>query len=275
MTAPTILTNDQIVSLAPAAGSFAPIDGVSSRYSFVPTLTAVDLLRDAGWFPIHAEQSGVRLAEREGYQRHLIRFSKNGLTFAGERVDLVLYNSHDCGCAFKLIASVWRQICGNGLMVASEFANFSHKHIGFSPDAFVRSAGEIAAAAGTIAERVDEMKVIELTPDERGVFAQAAHGLIYGEPEQAPVLPHQLLHERRFDDKGKDLWTTFNVIQENVMRGGLKGISRGEDGRLRRATTRPVKALDRNIKLNQALWLLTEKMAELKQSERHLSAVSA
>ncbi len=49
------------------------------------------------------------------------------------------------------------------------------------------------------------------------------------------------------------------------MRGGLKGTSRDDNGRIRRSTTRPVKALDRNIKLNQALWFLTEKMAELKQ----------
>ncbi len=275
MTTPTSLTNGHILSLAPAAGSLEPIHGVSSRYSFVPTLTAVDLLRDAGWFPIHAEQSSVRNINREGYQRHLIRFARNGLSFDGERVDLVLYNSHDCGCAFKLIASVWRKICKNGLMVSSEFANFSHKHIGFSPDAFVQSAGEIASAAGTIAERVNEMKLIEMTPDERGVFAQAAHGLIYDDLEQAPVQPNQLLDERRYDDKGNDLWTTFNVIQENVMRGGLRGIARGSNGRLRRTTTRPVKALDRNIKLNQALWFLTEKMAELKQVERDLSTVEA
>ena len=266
MTVPTSLTNDQIVTFAPAAGSFEPIDGVSARYSFVPTLTAVDLLRDAGWFPVHAEQSAVRSAKREGYQRHLIRFVKNGLSFDGERVDLVLFNSHDRGCAFKLIASVWRQICGNGLMVASEFANFSHKHIGFSPDNFIHSAGEIASAAGTIADRVDEMKVIEMTPDERGVYAQAAHSIIYDEPESAPVLPAQLLDERRYDDKGNDLWTTFNVVQENIMRGGLKGTTTGSNGQTRRTTTRPVKALDRNIKLNQALWFLTEKMAELKQA---------
>ncbi|TKB11299.1 DUF932 domain-containing protein [Desulforhopalus sp. IMCC35007] len=273
MTTFTPLTNDQIVTLAPAAGSLAPINGVSSRYSFVPTLTAIDLLRDAGWLPIKAEQSAVRAVDREGFQRHLIRFAKDGLSFAGERVDLVLYNSHDRGCAFRLITSVWRKICGNGLMVASEFANFSHKHIGFSPDDFIQSAFEIAAAAGTIADRVNEMKVIEMTPDERGVYAQAAHSLVYDEPESAPVRQDQLLAERRLDDKGKDLWTTFNVVQENIMRGGLKGINRDSNGRLKRSTTRPVKALDRNIKLNQALWLLTEKMAELKQTNTGLSVV--
>lgn len=275
MTTPQVLSNEKIVSLAPAAGSERPIDSVSSRYSFVPTLTAVDLLRDAGWYPIHAEQSSVRKIEREGFQRHLIRFAKDGLAFSGERVDLVLYNSHDCGCAFKLIASVWRQICGNGLMVASEFANFSHKHIGFNSEAFIQSAYDIASAAGTIADRVDEMKVIEMTPDERGVFAQAAHGLIYEDPEQAPVHAEQLLDERRYDDNGNDLWTTFNVVQENLMRGGLRGSRRDGNGRMRRMTTRPVKALDRNIKLNQALWFLTEKMAELKMDERDIIASPA
>ena len=269
------LDNNQIVASAPAAGSFEPMDGVSARYSFVPTLTAVDLLRDAGWFPIHAEQSSVRNVKKEGYQRHLIRFAKNDLSFDGERVDLVLFNSHDRGCAFKLIASVWRQICGNGLMVASEFANFSHRHIGFKPDDFIHSAGEIASAAGIIAERVDEMKVIEMTPDERNIFAIAAHNLVYDDPEAAPVPSKDLLSERRYDDKGKDLWTTFNVVQENIMRGGLKGRTRGSNGRLRRATTRPVKALDRNVKLNQALWFLTEKMAELKQAEFESFAVNA
>ena len=84
-------------------------------------------------------------------------------------------------------ASVWRLICANGLMVSSEFANFSHKHIGFSPDDFMNSANEIANSAGEIAGRVDDMKLIEMTQVERGVFAQAAHNLVYDVPEEAPI----------------------------------------------------------------------------------------
>jgi hypothetical protein len=119
------------------------------------------------------------------------------------------------------------------------------------------------------------MKVIEMAPDERGIYARAAHNLVFTEPEKAPVLPEQLLSERRYDDKGNDLWTTFNVVQENIMRGGLKGMKRDNGGRLRRATTRPVKAIDRNIQLNKALWYLTEKMAELKGATISPAVVSA
>jgi len=262
----TALTNDDIVRLASAAGATMPHDQVSDRYSFVPTIEAVDLLRSVGWYPVAARQSGLRNEDREGFQKHMIRFAQNGLATDEERVDLVLHNSHDRGCAFKLSASVWRKICGNGLMVSSELYNFSHKHIGFDSQAFIDSAYKIADGAGEIAARVDDMKTIELAPNEKGVFAMAAHQLVYDVPETAPIKPEKLLSERRYDDKGNDLWTTFNVLQENILKGGISGTKKGANGRIRHVRTRPVKAIDRDVKLNKALWMLTEHMAKLKRN---------
>ena len=97
-----------------------------------------------------------------------------------------------------------------------------------------------------------------------GVFAMAAHQLVYDDPEAAPIRPENLLCERRYDDKGNDLWTSFNVIQENIMKGGIAGSKQGANGRIRRVKTRPVKSIDRDVKLNKALWVLTEEMAKLK-----------
>lgn len=267
---PTTLTNNNIISLAPAAGSFQPVAKASSRYSFVPTLTVIDALRDVGWFPISAEQSSARLEDRFGFQQHMIRFAREGLATKGERVDMLLWNSHDLGSSFKLITSVWRYACGNGLMVSSEFANFTHKHIGFDLEELVHSALEIAEASASVSEQVEAMKTITLTPDERGVFAASAHQLVYDEPKEAPVRPEQLLITRRFDDRRMDdLWTTFNIVQENIIKGGVHGIKIDEVCRPRRVTTRPVKALDRNVKLNQALWFLTERMRQLKSSDNN------
>ena len=72
------LTNDQIVKLAPAAGAKAPHEMVSDRYSFVPTIEAVELLRSVGWLPVAAKQAGVRNDDRDGFQKHMIRFVQNG-----------------------------------------------------------------------------------------------------------------------------------------------------------------------------------------------------
>ncbi|MCP4748504.1 MAG: DUF945 domain-containing protein [Desulfobacteraceae bacterium] len=260
------LTNDQIIELSPAAGALKPHSSVSDRYSFVPTIQAVDLVRSTGWVPVHAMEAKTRKEEREGFQKHIIRFQMQGLELnsGAERVDLVMYNSHDRGCAFQLLASIWRKICGNGLMVSSKLFNFAHKHINFDAAAFVESAYKIADGAKQIGAQVNSFKEIELSPDERGVFAQSAHQLVYDVPDQSPIKAEQLLKERRYDDKGKDLWSTFNVIQENIKKGGIRGVKRSKDGFPRRTTTRPIKSLDKDIRLNKALWVLTEAMAHLK-----------
>ena len=262
----TSLTNEEIVSLAPAAGATAPHAMVSEKYSFVPTIQAVELLRSVGWMPIDAEQSKARHSDRDGYQKHIIRFIQEGVLRDEERVDMVLTNSHDRGCAFQLTASVWRKICGNGLMVSSDLYNFSHRHICFDGRAFMDSAYKIAESAGEIASQVDDLKTIDLQPDEKSVYAAAAHRLVYDDIDNAPIMPGHLLQERRYDDKGNDLWTVTNVVQENILRGGLKGSKRGANGRIRQVTTRPVKSIDRDIRLNKALWVLTEEMAKLKKS---------
>jgi len=259
----SILSNDDIIEMAPAAGAWEPMEGVSSKYSFVPTVKAIDLLREVGWQPIFASQSGVRKRARDGYQKHLIRFAKPSLIMRDERIDLLLYNSHDRGCSFKLIAGVFRFVCSNGLVVGDEYANFSHKHIGFNPDDFMQSAVQIADSAGDIASQMDELKQIELIPQAKSIFAKSAHKLVYDEPDEAPIQPDDLLKTRRYEDEGSDVWSVFNVVQSNIIDGGLRGSKIGANGRRRRVTTRPVKALDKNLKLNQALWVLTQEMGKL------------
>lgn len=78
------------------------------------------------------------------------------------------------------------------------------------------------------------------------------------------VEPHALLQSRRYADgrrdEPRDNWRTMNVIQENLMRGGVQGSNeQGQRRRLRR-----VKSVDGETKLNRALWVLAERMAELK-----------
>lgn len=271
------LTNDQIIHFAPAAGAFEPVSEASSRYSFVPTLDAVDLLRSVGWFPIAAKQGSWRIEGKNIYQKHAIRFVRDSFNpDIKERVDLVLYNSHDLGSSFKLATSIWRQVCGNGLMMASEFANFTHRHVGFSPDDFMESAVKIADSTAVIADQVSALKEIHLKEEEQHIFAQAAHRLVYDDPETAPIKPEKLLSRRRFEDQKDDLWVTYNSLQENIIKGGIRGFSFNPDTlKMRRVTTRPIKSLDRDIKLNQALWVLTEKMAEFKQKLSSPEALAA
>ena len=76
----------------------------------------------------------------------------------------------------------------------------------------------------------------------------------------APVTAEQLIEARRPEDIGHSLWTTFQRVQENVIRGGQPG--RSAQGR--RLQTRPVGSIDRGVTLNRALWMLAEEMRKLK-----------
>ena len=68
--------------------------------------------------------------------------------------------------------------------------------------------------------------------------------------------------ETAAEDSGNDLWTTFNRIQENMIKGGMSG--RSKSGR--RSTTREVNGVTENVKLNRALWTLADEFAKLKQA---------
>jgi len=68
------------------------------------------------------------------------------------------------------------------------------------------------------------------------------------------IKPVALLAPRRAADQNLDLWSITNVIQENVIKGDLHGQYRDGQNRQRRTSTRPIKGVDQNVKLNQALW---------------------
>jgi hypothetical protein len=255
------LSNETLIRLVPAIAATAPIEEVSTKYSFIPTLTVINYLRDAGWLPVMAGQSNVRKEERNGFQKHMIRFTRPDLVVNGHRMDMLLYNSHDRGCAFKLVGGVFRFVCSNGMVIGDKMAEYSHRHVGFSPEKFIESAGYVNGHVEKTAGVIEDWQTIEMTEVEQGVFARTAHNYIYPEQEKAPIRADQLLTTRQYEDSNKkDLWTTFNTVQENALRGGL----RGRNAKGRRTTTRGVKSIDKDKRLNQALWLMAEEMEKLK-----------
>ena len=105
------------------------------------------------------------------------------------------------------------------------------------------------------------MRAITLDDGEAAVFAKSALTLKYDDSGKFwPITESQLQRPRRFDDNGSELWSIFNRVQENLVKGGLT--SRTANGRQQR--TRPVHGIDQNVRLNRALWLLAEGLRQLK-----------
>jgi len=60
---------------------------------------------------------------------------------------------------------------------------------------------------------------------------------------------------RREADRGNDLWSTFNVAQENLIRGGFV------NGSTRRKV-RPITSIQKDVNFNSQLWDLASTYSE-------------
>jgi len=257
-----ILTADQLRSAVPSAFAVSPWERMSDRYKMVPTCEVVDILGGQGYRPVRAMQSSSRIEGKGAFARHMIRFRHDehlGPIVIGTEVpELVLTNSHDGSSAYRFMAGIFRLVCSNGLTVQSaDFGSIGVRHSGgadFRKRIEDATFGIAAGLPRTVA-RIEEWKQIELKPAHREAFAAAALEL----REVKQVEPGRMLAVRRAEDRKPDLWTTANVIQENLIKGGLPG--RASTGR--RSTTRPVKSVGEDLRLNKALWVLTEKLAAI------------
>ena len=142
------------------------------------------------------------------------------------------------------------------------------RHKGNIQGEVIEGAFRVLDEFEAVEQHTGAMKALQLQPPEELAFATAALALRFGElsveetggHRRAPVTAEQLIEERRPEDLGHSLWTIFQRLQENVIRGGQPGRS----ARGRRLQTRPVGSIDRGVSLNRALWMLAEEMRRLK-----------
>ncbi len=234
-------------------------DKVSDRYCFFSTKQIIEVLEERNWLPSQIYQSGTRMPENHGFQKHLIRFSNPDHQDRGDRPEIVLINSHMGNAALKLMLGYFRFVCGNGLIVGEKAADCKIRHIGYTAEGVRESLEHIVSLLPQLTSSVERFKGIELTRDEEEAYGEAAIGMAF-DGEKYVVDPRDVIRSRRIEDRSCDLWTTFNRTQENLIKGGIG--RRSKDGKRRRTTA--VKSVDENVRLNRALWSLTEKMAELK-----------
>ncbi len=270
------LTLDQVHQLAPSVFATQAWNGVSEKYQFIPTITIVESLLTEGWQIMKAVQSTTRIEGKQEFTKHLLRFRRPGMDLMVGDVfpEIVMVNSHDRGSAYQLHAGLYRLACSNGLVVDDcQFSRLSIRHSGRGIIDEIRfGADEIVRAIPEITREVQIMKAIELTPDEKGIFARAAMPLKF--EENSPVKPKQLLRVHRNEDKENDIWSTYNVIQENMIKGGLRYETPprrdDETGRYipaRRQRTREIKGISEDMKLNKSLFTLANEMKRLKMAQ--------
>lgn len=235
----------------------------SDRYVYVPTIDIVEGLRREGWFPFFAVQSVPRDGSRHGHAKHMLRLRRDEGIGRPEAAEVIIVNSHDGTSAYQMFAGMLRFVCTNSMIAGERFEEVRVPHKGNIQHDIIEGVYTVAEDFPRLIEASDAMKGVSLREEERLLLAEASLVARYGDTE-SPLRPDQIVEPRRREDRSADLWTSFNVIQENLVRGGLQGRRRNAEGRIRRSRTRPINGIDQNVSLNRALWALAEGMQRLK-----------
>ena len=265
-----MLTIQDIKYKAPSVFATEAWNQTSDKYRFVPTIEVVNALMEKGFVPMTAVQGRCRIEGKTEYTRHVLRFRHADFAGLNNRADLlgvpeiVLMNSHDRSSAYKIMMGIFRQVCSNGLIACLDDVGFTVRHSGSKDltQQVIDASFEVIENAPKVAAKVEQWSNIILNPKQQLALASAALEL---RTSPIKVEPEQLLNARRTIEYKKpngdrDLYTTYNVVQENMIKGGRYGKSE-KTGKITKM--RAVNNIGDDIKLNKALWRLTEELAKV------------
>lgn len=271
-------TLDQLRRIAPTVFQTEPHSSRSDNYKPVPTIAVLEALRTVGWEPYSVQQSVVRDESKAHFNKHLLRLRQGNAkelvdatiqrghhVFVGngpEYNELILTNSHDGSSSFELTAGRFRLVCLNGLIMGKTFGSVRVPHRGNVEDLVIDGATRIVDHFTEIDTFRAQMAEIELDFPSRLAFGQQALNIRYG--DNAPILPESLIASRRREDCRHDLWTVYNVVQENMIKGGIRGVTQAGRG----MRTRTITGIDQDMSLNKRLWDLADFVRRVARGEK-------
>jgi hypothetical protein len=261
----TAMMNQQMIPLSdqdlkrqcPSIFAEAPRNDVSSRYGFVSSAKVLTALRENGFVPTHARDYNKRDPSNRGFAKHLVRFRQESASLKklvkGDVVpQIIMVNSHDRSSLFQFFGGLFRLVCSNGLMVSesSVVSPIVVRHTTSTVNEVLQACDALIKAQKGVFEHVNEMRGTTL--DEKRALRFANEALELRPTRAGAIESSKLLESRRTEDAGMDLWSVYNRVQENLMRGGLAGVTAAN----RAVVTRGVDSINADLHINTGLWRL-------------------
>ncbi|MEH4989307.1 DUF932 domain-containing protein [Enterobacter ludwigii] len=252
------LTREELMQVVPSVFGEDKHVSRSDRYAYIPTITLLENLQREGFQPFFACQSRVRDQDRREHTKHLLRLRRAGQINGQQVPEIIILNSHDGASSFQLLPGIFRSVCTNSLVCGQSFGEIRVPHRGDIVGKVIEGAYEVLGVFDRVEEKRDAMQSLLLPPPAQHALAEAALTYRFGEEHQ-PVTASQILTPRRYEDRKDDLWTTYQRLQENLLKGGLPG----HTAKGKRSHTRAINGIDGDVKLNRALWVMAENMMDL------------
>jgi len=252
----TPISREVMQATCPAIFASSPHSSRSDKYRFISTIDVLDALFDEGYHAYTCGQTTPRDTDRFGTAKHIVRMRKITTPGIDVKNEIVLKNAHNGESRSVLYAGVFRTVCMNGLIAGDIAQEIGIRHTGTTVGDYVEGAYEIIKQFDKVDDSRHAMEQTFLSTEDYKHFAEEALKLRWPDPETEHVDASYFTYPNRQVDLKKDLFTMFNIIQENLLRGGIYGYTNKHNHKKVRAIT----GIDQIISINKGLWTLADSM---------------
>ena len=194
-------------------------------------------------------------------------FSRCDLKITNKNKDT---NANDGSRALRIGLGLYRFVCENGLIAGTSFFDERILHRGFTYEKLDEALKKVLEQSYRLKKEVEILQKSYLNADQLNEIANAFTGYKFNNnPNVTDLNQASLFRPERNDDFGQDAWTVLNVLQEKLIRGGVKYTykkeTKDDDGNVIKVDfinkkTRGTQAIDATVKHNQFAWDLVSKL---------------
>lgn len=221
------------------------------------TIDVVSSLKDKGWMIDGVFENRNKKSRK--ISNHCVKLTHPDLTMkVGNKTEgfanMYVTNSCNGKSPLSLDCGMYRFICSNGLVTKDIIADTKIKHIKKDYNRLPQIMANLETKIQPMFKRFESLKNTTLTSKQLSDLLYKASKLRDFDTNTSSVVQNQLLNVHRDEDKGDDLWSIYNRLQENLIKPNMLVNANGEiiDG-----VINPFES----IKINQDLYELVEAYA--------------
>ena len=243
------MSKEELRKKCPMAFSGITNPKLSDRYVHASTETVVDDLAKLGWYPVDAKQCRAKKNSEGIRSFHMIAFQNESVKIydGNDNVDayprIILTNSHDGFSSFKFMVGLFRLVCSNGLVIATnKMAEICIRHINYDFEELRKVVCKSIEQVPIQVACMNEMQNTLLNDEQMKTIAVNSIKIRKGVPmdtniEVDDTTIEEVLKPIRKEDEDNNLWCVFNRVQEHIISGNFFMKSHNKVRKQRRITS--------------------------------------
>jgi len=240
----------------------------SERFQVIQPSLIQATLDKHGFDLVHLKSGYAKNPDRVDFQTTVARYrSRDAFEIDGLSFDLIFKVPHLYGRLVGVLG-LFRGVCANQMNVGQWFECVKVSHTGDPIAVLNEMIPQLVAQRQKLIDQVNAMKSRDVTPNELVQLAnEVANIRLDGITDIVKIEASDLIKVRRQEDVNGDLFTVLNVLQENVMRHGIRyqtakpdqfGVMQYRNMNARKISDKSVKA----IEINASIWDVATKLLQ-------------